>query len=129
MRGIVAGGSIRYNLDDEARAELLTYLVAVQLVARVLTGDWLNSWHLCESALLWLHSNGANCSGRERAELSMLSGIVAVEILKMPTGSNETWLGTLSMGSWRLDYRQPATRMLHDMCVDHLGKHNKPAEI
>ncbi|MCX4156174.1 MULTISPECIES: hypothetical protein [Paraburkholderia] len=37
---------MKSNLDDEARAELLCYLVVGQLVARARTGEWLRTDHL-----------------------------------------------------------------------------------
>lgn len=36
------------NFDDEAHAELLCYLVVLQLVARVRTGGWLRTDHAVE---------------------------------------------------------------------------------
>ncbi|CAE6945994.1 hypothetical protein R69608_05523 [Paraburkholderia nemoris] len=48
------------RLDDEARAELLCYLVVAQLVARARTGEWLRTDHLVESTRIWLAGNGAD---------------------------------------------------------------------
>ena len=39
----VTVSQIPHNLDSEARAELLCYLVASQLTARALTGTWLSA--------------------------------------------------------------------------------------
>jgi hypothetical protein len=44
---------VRDNLDDEARAELLCYLVVGQLAARARTGEWLRTDHLVESTRIW----------------------------------------------------------------------------
>ncbi|WP_144161541.1 hypothetical protein [Paraburkholderia sp. BCC1885] len=52
--------TIPYNLDDEARSELLTYLVVSQLVGHATTGKWLKVEHLIESENLWLKANGGN---------------------------------------------------------------------
>lgn len=117
-----------YNLDDEARAELLVYLVVGQLIARVRTEDWLLPQHLSESALLWLRSNGANCSARERAALSALSVSVAEEMRELPDNRNEKCLANLFTENWRLDYRQAAARALHDVCAEQLAKRYKPPE-
>jgi hypothetical protein len=121
--------SIPYNLDAEARAELLAYLVVSQLIARARTGDWLASQHLGESALLWLRANGANCAARERAALSKLSIVVAIEFLQMPDCNDEKWLGQLFVGGWRLDYRLPGAQTLHEVCVDTLGKQDKSTDF
>jgi hypothetical protein len=37
------------HLDDQARAELLTYLLVGQLIAMARTGVWLGTNHLIES--------------------------------------------------------------------------------
>ena len=42
------------NLDDDARAELLCYLVVGQLVAMARTGAWLRTDHLVDSACIWI---------------------------------------------------------------------------
>ncbi|SDR51330.1 hypothetical protein SAMN05443245_6896 [Paraburkholderia fungorum] len=115
-------GSIPYNLDGQARAELLAYLVVSQLIARARTGEWLVSQHLGESVLLWLCANGANCPARERAALSKLSVMVAIEFLQKPECNDETWLNQLFAGSWRIDYRRPSAPTLHKVCVDKLAK-------
>lgn len=41
--------TIPYNPDDEARSELLAYLVVSQLVGHASTGEWLKLEHLIES--------------------------------------------------------------------------------
>lgn len=43
-----------HTLDDEAHAELLSYLVVAELVARARTGEWLRTDRLVESARIWL---------------------------------------------------------------------------
>lgn len=107
------------NLDDEARAELLCYLVASQLRARSITGEWLLTKHRNESALIWLGANGGNCGWNERAELcEMSTGIAArVHAIGLVTDAE---LVTLFTEGWRLDYRNPATRTLHDICAAQL---------
>jgi hypothetical protein len=46
--------------DDEARAEMLCYLVVGELVTMARTGDWLRTDHLVELSLVWMRANGAN---------------------------------------------------------------------
>jgi len=51
--------SVPLSFDDEARAEMLCYLVVGELVAMARTGDWLRTGQLVELARLWMHANGA----------------------------------------------------------------------
>jgi hypothetical protein len=46
--------AISFNLDDEARNEPPTCLVASQLVVRARSSKWLTLEHLSESGSLWL---------------------------------------------------------------------------
>lgn len=95
-----------YNLDDEARTELLGYLVVVQLIARARTGQWLEAAHVCESVLLWLSANGGNCGARERSDLSRLSVDVAEQFLGLPPFDDEASLVQMILALSRLDYRK-----------------------
>lgn len=61
------------GLDEEARAELLCYLVVGQIIAVSRTGEWLRTDHLVESIRIWLASNGAEASWSERFQLGALS--------------------------------------------------------
>jgi hypothetical protein len=45
------------KLDDEARAELLCYLVVGQLVARARTGSWLRTDLCVELLNIWFNRN------------------------------------------------------------------------
>ncbi|WP_321846967.1 hypothetical protein [Paraburkholderia bannensis] len=56
-------------MDNETRAELLTFLVVGQLLASTRSGEWLRTDHLIESCQMWLSSNGARCDWLERAKL------------------------------------------------------------
>ena len=47
------------TFDDEARVELLCFLVVGQLFAFIREGVWLRTDHLLESAQIWLSSNSA----------------------------------------------------------------------
>ena len=53
------------KLDDEAKAELLTFLVVGQLFAFARSGEWLRTDHLIKSSQMWLSSNGAACDWLE----------------------------------------------------------------
>jgi hypothetical protein len=129
MHCMTIGNPIPYNCDDEARTELLAFLVIEQLIARTRSGAWLSSRHVTESVRLWLDSNGANCCAPERTVLSAFSVAVASQMLHLPNRMDEEWLAGLLTRSWRLDYRQPAVGALHDVCAAYLIRHHKPAEF
>ncbi|MDR3099415.1 MAG: hypothetical protein LBV73_20385 [Paraburkholderia sp.] len=112
--------SASHSLDGEARAELLCYLLVCQMIARRCTGDWLRTDHLIESARLWLSANSGGCDWLERAELGVLSVMLATELEHqrlMPTVSELTALHT---PGWRLDYRAPLVCSLHEFCAARL---------
>jgi hypothetical protein len=129
MHCMAIGNPTPYNCDDEARTELLAFLVIEQLIARTITGTWLSSLHVTESVQLWLDCNGANCCAQERTILSAFSVEVASQMLNLPNHRDEQWLAGLLARSWRLDYRQAAVGALHDVCADYLVRHNKPAGL
>ena len=112
---------LRYNLDDEARAELLSYLVVSQLIARATTGQWLKTAHVSESVLPWLTANGGNCGARERSDLSRLSVDVAEQFLGLPPFGNEATLAQMLTGRCRLDYRKPGVREILDVCAEYVA--------
>ncbi|WP_248295490.1 hypothetical protein [Paraburkholderia sp. UYCP14C] len=111
---------LHYNLDDEARTELLGYLVVVQLIARARTGQWLEAAHVCESVLLWLSANGGNCGARERSNLSRLSVDVAEQFLGLPTFDDEASLIQMTLALSRLDYRKAEVKKILAVCGDYI---------
>ncbi|MEW6346471.1 MAG: hypothetical protein AB1704_38040 [Pseudomonadota bacterium] len=111
---------IPYNLDDEARNELLTYLVVSQLVGRARSGEWLKLEHLIESESLWLKANGGNCNVVERLRLHKESLLVASNMLVFPVMKDPAYLSNLFTDGWRLDYRNPVVRGIFDVCASHL---------
>ena len=54
------------NLDLRARAELLTYLVASQLLAKSVSGRWLAIENVVETERIWLAANGGGVDWLER---------------------------------------------------------------
>jgi hypothetical protein len=108
---------IPYNLDDEARGELLTYLVISQLIARARSGEWLTPGHLDESENLWLKANGGNCDTAEWHRLGDESSKVASGLLVIPKMTELASLTLMFADSWRLDYRSPIVRGVFDVCA------------
>lgn len=108
------------RLDDEARAELLCYLVVGQLVARARTGEWLRTDHLVESTHIWLASNGADADWTERLHLGALSQRIALDFAEMRGFADSASLAKLFTDTWRLDYRSPIVRGVHAACKSEL---------
>lgn len=106
-------------MDEEARAELLTFLVVSQLFAFARTGKWLRTGHLIESSQMWLGSNGAVCDWLERAQLVEACRVVAIKALDLPFPAVEADLVQLFNlnGGWLLDYRKPVVQHIHALSV------------
>lgn len=104
------------NLDNEARAELLCYLVAGQLVARARTGDWLRTDHVVELLNIWLRGNGAHTNWLDRVQLGALSEKVALDFAELPESADSNSLAQLFTDGWRMDYRSPIVRTIHAAC-------------
>ncbi|MPW10971.1 hypothetical protein GCT19_36230 [Paraburkholderia sp. CNPSo 3155] len=109
-----------YNLDDEARTELLGYLVVAQLIARARTGQWLEAAHVCESVLLWLSANGGNCGARERSDLSRLSVDAAEQFVGLPPFDDEASLVQMILALSRLDYRKADVKKISAVCGEYI---------
>ena len=104
------------NLDDEARAELLCYLVVGQLVARARTGDWLRTHHVVELLNIWVTGNGAQANWLDRLHLGALSEKVALDFGGLPGFADSDALAQLFTDGWRMDYRSPMVRTIHAAC-------------
>ena len=106
-------------LDDEARVELLCFLVVGQLFAYVREGVWLRTDHLIESAQIWLSSNGAECDWLERAKLVEASRMIAGQESVHPFPSADADLHRLFnlRTGWFLDHRSPVVQRIHALCV------------
>jgi hypothetical protein len=111
-------------VDDDTRAELLTFLVVGQLLAYARCGEWLRTDHLIESCQIWLSSNGARCDWLERAHLVEASRDLAVRAQHLPLPRDEFGLLKLfnPQGGWFLDYRSPVVQELHALSVARLSK-------
>jgi hypothetical protein len=108
------------NLDHEARAELLTYLVASQLVSRSRTEGWLTPLHLVESEQIWLTANGGRCGWADSLRLAKMSVAVAAQVWQLPPFRDAGFLANFFTDGWRLDYRSSLVRCLNKVCVEEL---------
>jgi hypothetical protein len=108
------------NLDDEARAELLCYLVVGQLVARARTGSWLRTDHVVEILSIWANGNGAQVDWLDRLHLGALSEQVVLDFAELPGFADSDSLAQLFTDGWRLDYRSPIARRIYKTCEDGL---------
>jgi hypothetical protein len=109
------------NLDLQARAELLAYLVSSHLLARQLTGDWLSPEHVVESTTMWLSANGAGADVMQRVILSgrALKLAQELETAKLPLFSPEL-IDTLFCENMRLDFRTETARAIYQYCLTWL---------
>jgi hypothetical protein len=108
------------HLDDEARAELLRYLVVGQLVARTQTGGWLRTDHVVELLSIWLNGNGARANWLDRVYLGALSEKVALNFAELPGFADSESLAQLFTDGWRMDYRSPSAGRIYSACEDEL---------
>ncbi|AUT76386.1 hypothetical protein [Paraburkholderia hospita] len=109
--------------DDEARAEMLCYLVAGELVAMARTGDWLRTDHLVELSLVWMHANGAQPEWPDRISIVRMAVDLAPDILATFELRTEKALASLFTDGGRLDYRVPLVGEIHDRCAERLQRH------
>ncbi|WP_121306704.1 hypothetical protein [Paraburkholderia sp. BL17N1] len=110
------------KLDDEARAELLCYLVIGELVAMARTGSWLRTDHLVESSRIWLKANGATCHWQDRIALAAAAAELAPGILRTFPLTTERSLTPLFADGWRLDYRSPIVCDIHQICASFVAQ-------
>jgi hypothetical protein len=104
------------NLDDEARSELLCYLVVGQLVARARTSGWMRTDHVVELLTIWLNGNGAQADWLDRLYLRLLSEKIALDFAELPGFADSSWLAQLFTDGWRMDYRSPIVRTIYTAC-------------
>lgn len=108
-------------LDDETRAELLCYLVVSQIVALVLTEEWMRPEHLVESIRIWLNGSRAQAHWSERIYLGTLSEKVAADFTDRTRLPARIELTALFADFWQLDYRSPVVREIHAACEVQLS--------
>lgn len=111
-------------MDNEARTELLTFLVVGQLFALACSGVWLRTDHLIESAQIWASSNGAQCDWLERSRLAATSRELAERASALPFPKEKAGLLRLFnlKTGWFLDYRSDVIQRMHAFCTEHLAQ-------
>jgi hypothetical protein len=90
---------------DEARAELLGYLVVAEVVAMARTGEWLHTDHLVESGRL----------GQIAAEL-------APQVIETFGLARERSLVPLFVDGWMLDRESPVVCGIYEVCAARLRR-------
>lgn len=109
------------NLDLRGRAELLSYLVISQLLAKALTKEWLSPQHTVESTRLWLATNGGGADLLQRARLSSYAVNLAKQFAeRLPTVLDRDIAVTLVTESLRIDFRTAIARDIYQECLNHL---------
>ncbi|MHB9842093.1 hypothetical protein Q8F57_045825 [Paraburkholderia terrae] len=108
--------------DDDARAEMLCYLVVGELVAMARTGDWLRTDHLVELSCIWMHANGAHPEWRDRISIVRMAVDLAPDVLATSGLRTEKALAPLFTDGGRLDYRVPVVGEIHERCAARLQR-------
>jgi hypothetical protein len=111
------------ELDGPERADLLCFLVLVQLIGHATTDEWLRTGHVVEASRIWAASSAADCDWLERAKLGRLATNIAPTFLAFPCFRDPKELIKLLTDGWKLDYRSPTVRGMVDVCAEHLSQH------
>lgn len=114
----------RNSLDD-ARAELLCYLVVAELVAMARTGEWLRTDHLVESGRIWCNATDARFDWVERVSLGQIAAELAPLVRETFGLTREQSLAPLFVDGWMLDRESPFVRRIQAACEGEL-KQRRP---
>ncbi|WNC95040.1 hypothetical protein RI103_34765 [Paraburkholderia sp. FT54] len=112
--------STLHSFDDDARAEMLCYLVVAELVALARTGEWLRTDHVVESCRIWMKANGVTCDWQDRVALAGAAARLAPDVLEAVKLTTERSLATLFSDGWMLDYGSPTVCEIHRVCSNFL---------
>jgi hypothetical protein len=114
--------------DQEARTELLAFLVVDQLIGFSRTGTWLRTDHLMELSEIRLSSNRARCDWFERARLSAASRELEQQTRELSIAKDAAGLVELLnlQGGQFLDYRSETVREIHVLSHANLMQRPKP---
>jgi hypothetical protein len=113
---------ITNNLDADARAEFLCYLVVLQLASRSLTNKWLTVDNLIESTRIWLDANGGRADLATRIMLVRAAQELAptLPLPHFPTTKQE--MAKLFSNRRQLDYRVPVVKTTFDLCEHTMAR-------
>lgn len=104
--------------DISTRAELLTYLVTSQLIARHLTGKWLTVHDVVESTHLWMRTNGREFDVLHRVSLVSRAEGLAAHIARIGRNSFDAkTLRRAFLDHVNLNYQSPAVIEIYSNCV------------
>ncbi|WP_321945262.1 hypothetical protein [Paraburkholderia sp. J10-1] len=105
--------------DDEARTELLCFLVVGQFFAFAREGVWLRTDHQIKPAQSWMSSNGVECDRLERARLVEAARVIAEQESARPFPKDVADLHKLFnlRTGWYPDYRSPVVQRMHALCT------------
>ncbi|MFM0292226.1 hypothetical protein P0D68_03630 [Paraburkholderia sp. RL17-380-BIE-A] len=109
------------NLDLQARAELMTYLVASNLLALELTGEWLPTTNLVESTKLWMSSNAAGAHVLERVRLAGKAHRLAQDLVAQMGAMEAGHVTGMFCDNLRLDFRSALVRKTYQECLNSLA--------
>jgi hypothetical protein len=107
------------ELDGEARARMLAFLVLAQLVAE----------QMVESARIWPQAQRFRCGRLDDARLSRACVAIAAKLARARSSLDAADLAPLFSDGWRVDYAHPFTR--HILCcrTGHVAAHSLRSAI
>jgi hypothetical protein len=110
------------NLDLRAQAELLTYLVASQLLAQSATGEWLAIEHQVDLSRLWLVTHGDRADWLQRVSVSSWAQRIAERIdMSFPIEIDVQSALAMFSERPRLEFGAPFVRTVYQVCLNHLA--------
>ncbi len=112
------------ELDGEARARMLAFLVLAQLAARSRKGIWLNAEQKVESARIWLEAQRFRCGRLDGVRLSRPCVAIAAKLPRARPRLDAAVLAPLFSDGWRVDYAHPLTRHILGCCTPHVAAHS-----
>jgi hypothetical protein len=110
------------NLDLRAQAELLTYLVASQLLAKSATGEWLALEHQVDLSRLWLVTHDGRADWLQRISVSSWAQRVAERVnMSFPIEIDVQSALAMFSEQPRLEFGAPFVRTVYQVCLNHLA--------
>ncbi|MFP3643066.1 hypothetical protein [Paraburkholderia sp. SIMBA_054] len=110
------------NLDLRAQTELLTYLVASQLLAKSATGEWLAIEHQVDLSRLWLVTHGDRADSLQRVSISSWAQRVAERVdMSFPIEIDVQSALAMFSERPRLEFGAPFVRTVYQVCLNHLA--------